>query len=172
MYFFGKKKSAPKATGATAVSPPAAASSPITSDTDALLAQAQAVLAESNAILAREQAVSNQLGTDWNKMSPAEQELLEQELAELEAQSGRARGGEAGNIIELRDMLKNTIAAHKSIARSPQTPNVVKHRKQLYRLAREIIDHIQRLKSGAKRKRSTRRKRTRSTRRKRVQRSS
>jgi hypothetical protein len=171
MYFFGKKKSAPKATGATAVSPPAAPS-PITSDTDALLAQAQAVLAESNAILAREQAVSNQLGTDWNKMSPAEQELLEQELAELEAQSGRARGGEAGDIVELRNMLKNTIAAHKSIARSPQTPNVVKHRKQLYRLAREIIAHIQTLKSGAKRKRSTRRKRTRSTRRKRVQRSS
>jgi hypothetical protein len=143
-------------------------------ETDFFQRETDAVLAKALAVLARLQR-SNANPTP----APTNAET-DRQLAELEAQIGRARGGALDEATQLRNQMKNLINMIRALD-SYKTPETGAQQAQLLVQAKKLGARLQALKDstqlqeqkrGAKRKRSTRRKRTRSTRRKRAQLSS
>ena len=125
------------------------------------LAQLERELEPELKALAQHQGViEDKLGREWGrKKSASEDEELERELAELMKQSGKARGGD--RVAQLRAMVLNSIQMIKAIDKGPATPESVEARKRLLETAKRLNAELARLKSGAKRKRSTRRKKAR-----------
>ena len=134
-------------------------------ETDFFQRETDAVLAKALDVLARLQR------SNANPTPAATNAETDRQLAELEAQIGRARGGALDEATQLRNQMKNLINMIRALD-SYKTPETAAQQAQLLVQAKKLGARLQALKSGAKRKRSTRRKRTRSTRRKRVQRSS
>jgi hypothetical protein len=101
--------------------------------------------------------IDAQLGREWGaRNSASEDEELERELEELMKQSGKARGGD-----RVRAMVLNSIQMIKALDKNPPTPESAEARKRLLETAKRLNAELARLKSGAKRKRSTRRKKAR-----------
>jgi hypothetical protein len=104
--------------------------------------------------------IDAQLGREWGaRNSASEDEELERELEELMKQSGKARGGD--RVAQLRAMVLNSIQMIKALDKNPPTPESAEARKRLLETAKRLNAELARLKSGAKRKRSTRRKKAR-----------
>jgi hypothetical protein len=105
--------------------------------------------------------IDAKLGREWGaRNSASEDEELERELEELmRTQSGKARGGD--RVAQLRAMVLNSIQMIKALDKNPPTPESAEARKRLLETAKRLNAELARLKSGAKRKRSTRRKKAR-----------
>jgi hypothetical protein len=144
MPLFGKKKTVSK-----------------TMTIDDELAELERELGPELKALAQQQGViDDKLGREWGrKKSASEDEELERELEELMKQSGKARGGD--RVAQLRAMVLNSIQMIKAIDKNPPTPESAEARKRLLETAKRLNAELARLKSGAKRKRTTRRKKAR-----------